>query len=174
MTKPPAGQIIREHNGRILIAKNNLLYVTEAYSTDLVSQLSNSVFQFSDEITVVEPVDDGVWIVADKTYFFAGSGPENFQQLTKLDYGASLGTGQKRADKNVYWFSTRGLIMAGNGGEIKNMQEDQVAPDYSTKGAMLIREENGMKQAITSLNNSSMSAMAASSWITAEQIRREA
>jgi len=174
ITKPPAGQIIREHNGRLLIAKDNLLYVTEAYSTDLVSQLSNSVFQFSENITVVEPVDDGVWIVADKTYFFAGSGPENFQQLTKLDYGASLGTGQKRSDGNVYWFSTRGLIMAGNGGEIKNIQEEQVAPDYSDKGAMLIREENGMKQAITSLKDASMSSMAASSWITAEQIRREA
>jgi len=173
MTKPPAGQIIREHNSRLLIAKDNLLYVTEAYSTDLVSQLSNSYFQFSDDITVVEPVDDGVWLVADKTYFFVGSGPENFQQLTKLDYGAALGTGQKLSNKNVCWFSTRGLIMAGNGGEIKNMQEDQVVPDYSAKGAMLIREENGMKQAITSLNNPSMSAMAASSWITAEQIRRE-
>jgi len=172
MTKPPAGQIIREHNGRLLIAKDNLLYVTEAYSTDLVSQLSNSVFQFTDDITVVEPVNDGVWIVSDKTYFFAGSGPENFQQLTKLDYGAALGTGQKRTNGNVYWFSTRGLIMAGNGGEIKNMQEDQVAPDYSNKGSMLIREENGMKQAITSLKNPSMSAMAATSWITAEQIRR--
>jgi len=172
MTKPPAGQIIREHNGRLLIAKDNLLYVTEAYSTDLVSQLSNSVFQFSNDITVVEPVDDGVWIVADKTYFFAGSGPENFRQLTKLEYGAALGTGQKHANGNVYWFSTRGLIMAGNGGEIKNMQENQVAPDYSDKGAMLIREENGIKQAIASLKDSSMSSMAASSWITAEQIRR--
>jgi hypothetical protein len=174
MTKPLAGQIIREHNGRLLIAKDNLLYVTEAYSTDLVSQLSNSYFQFSADLTVVEPVDDGVWIVADKTYFFAGTGPENFQQLTKLEYGATLGTGQKRANGIVYWFSTRGLIMAGNGGEIKNLQENQVAPDYSDSGALLIREENGMKQAIASLKDSSMSTMAASSWITAEQIRRDA
>lgn len=172
MTRPPAGQIIREHNGRLLIAVGPLLYVTEPYSTDLVSQLSKSVFQFSTDITVVEPVDDGVWIVADKTFFFAGSGPEDFKQLTKLEYGAALGTSQKLDDGMVCWFSTSGLIMAGNGGEIKNMQEDSVAPDYSTEGAVLIREEDGMNQFITSLKTPSMSTMAASSWIDAEVIRR--
>lgn len=172
MTRPPAGQIIREHNGRILIASGSYLYVTELYSTDLISQLSKSYFQFSDDITVVEPVDDGVWIVADKTYFFAGTGPENFQQLTKLEYGAALGTGQKLDDKMVCWFSTKGMIMAGNGGDIKNVQEATVAPDYSNVGTSLIREEDGMKQFITSLKTPSTSTLAAQSWIDAEVIRR--
>lgn len=172
MTKPPAGQIIREYNGRLLIAKGPLLYITEDYSTDLVSQLSKSVFQFSADITVIEPVVDGVWIVADKTFFFAGSGPENFQQIAKREYGATLGTGQRLDDKTVSWFSARGLIMAGNGGEIENKQEDTVAPDYSNAGAMLIREEDGMKQAITSLKQPTMSTLAAKSWIDAEVIRR--
>lgn len=172
MTRPPAGQIIREHNGRLLIANGSYLYVTEPYSTDLVSQLSKSVFQFSDDITVVEPVDDGVWIVADKTYFFAGTGPEDFKQLTKLNYGATLGTGQKLENGMVCWFSIRGLIMAGNGGDIKNIQEATVAPDYSNSGTALIRKEDGMNQFITSLKTPSMSTMAASSWIDAEVIRR--
>ncbi len=170
MTRPPAGQIIREQNGRLLIAQGSVLYVTVPYSPDLISQLSDSYFQFPADITVCEPVDDGVWIVADQTYFLSGT-PDNWQQLTKLDYGAALGTGKKLPD-NVTWFSERGQIIAGNGGEIKNVQENQVAPDYSSKGTMLIREDNGLKQAITTLINPTMSPRANRAYTAAETIRR--
>lgn len=173
MTRPPAGQIIREYNGRIYIAAGPLLYVSEAYSPDLFSQLSKNVFQVGADVTVMEPVDDGIWIVADKTYFMAGSGPEDFRQLTRLDYGAALGTGGKIPwSKDVTWFSKRGFIVAGNGGEIKNIQEDDVAPDYSDAGAILIREFDGKRQAIASLVAPEISTMASSSFCTMEVIRR--
>jgi hypothetical protein len=177
LTKPPVGQIIREFNGRMLIAFGPYLYFTEPYSNDLVSQLSKDKLYFGDDITVVEPVVDGVWVVAGsepgKTYFLAGGTIETFQQITKLDYGAVLGTGQQMPNsKLVTWFSTRGLIVAGNGGEIKNVQEDNVAPDVATRGTMMIRESNGIIQAVVNLKDATMSTRAATSFIDAETIRR--
>lgn len=173
LTKPPAGQIIREFNGRMLIAFGPYLYVTEPYSNDLVSQLSKDKLYFGEDITVLEPVDDGVWVVAGKTYFQSGTEIIGSQQLTKLDYGAALGTGQQIPNsKLVAWFSTRGLIVAGNNGEIKNVQEDNVAPDVATRGTMMIRELNGIIQAVTSLKNPVLSPRANSSFITAEIARR--
>lgn len=174
LAAPPAGQIIREFNGRIGVATGNLLRFTKPYSPDLMDY-GNEVIQYPSDITVFEPVVDGVWVVADKTYFLAGSGPHDFQQIDipSLECGAALGTGQKIPDtKLVTWCSHQGVVIAGNGGEIKNIQEANVAPDYSDSGAMVIKEYDGIKHAIAVLVDPTMSKRANRNFIEAETIRR--
>lgn len=170
MTKPPAGRTIRNYKGKMIIAKGSYVYFSEPFAPDLFSVLGKGVFRFSQDVTVVEPVSDGIWIVADKTYFFAG---DELQRRTVLEYGAAFGTGGTMKDTgDVAWFSDRGQIIAGNGGEFKNIQENQVAPDYSDTGVTLIRKDNGNRQAITVVKNPTMSPRANRSFIDMEVIRR--
>jgi hypothetical protein len=64
------------------------------------------------------------------------------------------------------------MIIAGNGGACKNVQEENVATDSAVSGASLIRERNGLRQFIAALHQPTSSPLAATSWIDAEVIRR--
>lgn len=170
-TPPPAGRIIRQFNGRLFIAEGNILWHTDEYSMDLIQPGAN-FYQYPAPITIVEPVPGGIWVVADKTYFLFGNGPEDFGSRTALEYGAVFGTGRKIPNsKDVAWFSTRGLVIAG-AGEIKNVMEEQCAPDQGDSGSLLIREENGIRQAVTTIQNPTLPPIVAKSFMEAEIIRR--
>jgi len=62
--------------------------------------------------------------------------------------------------------------MGANDGSVKNLQEENVATESGTSGAMLVRRQDGIKQAIAVINNPQASSLAASSFIEAEIIRR--
>lgn len=169
---PPAGQIIREYGGLIYIASDRVLWVTEPYAPDWVNLIGGFVMQ-TDTITVLEPVETGVWVVSDQTYFFQGDGPENFNIRPKLPYGAVLGTSSKVPyTPDVVWYSNRGLILATGDGQVKNLQEQEVAPHTGTSGATLIREQDGLRQAVVSVQNAQMSQLAATSFIEMEVVRK--
>ena len=169
---PPAGQIIREYAGRMYIASDRVLWVTEPYAPDWVSLIGGFIMQ-TDPISVVEPVEDGLWVVSDQTYFFKGDGPENFDVRPKLAYGAVYGTSSKIPYTNdVVWYSNRGLILATGGGQVKNLQEQDVAPHTGTSGATLIREQDGLRQAVVSVQNPSMSQLTATSFAEFEVSRK--
>jgi hypothetical protein len=57
-------------------------------------------------------------------------------------------------------------------GSAQNIQEKNVAPDSGETGTSLIREQDGIKQFVTVINNASMSGLAAKSFIDAEIVRR--
>jgi hypothetical protein len=169
---PPPGQIIREHNGRLYIASDRLLWVTEPYAPDWVN-LSTGFIMQADYITVVEPVDAGVWVVSDKTYFFQGSGPEDFTIGGRLDYGAVYGTSARVPyTRDVVWYTPKGLVLATGDGQVKNLQDQDVAPHTGTSGAALVREQDGLRQAVVSVQNAEVSRLAADSFIQMEVIRK--
>ena len=169
---PPAGQIIREYAGRIYIASGRVLWVTEPYAPSWVNLIGGFIMQ-TDDITVLEPVETGVWVVSDQTYFFQGDGPENFNIRSKLPYGAVLGTSSKVPyTPDVVWYSNRGLILATGDGQVKNLQEQEVAPHTGTSGATLIREQDGLRQAVVSVQNAQMSQLAATSFMEMEVVRK--
>ena len=172
ITPPPAGQIIREHAGRIYIASDRVLWVTEPYAPDWVSLVGGFIMQ-TDTITVVEPVESGVWVVSDQTYFFRGDGPENFDVRPKLPYGAVSGTSSKIPyTSDVLWYSSRGLVLGTGDGQVKNLQEQDVAPHDGTSGAILVREQDGLRQAVVSVQNAAVSQLAATSFLEMEVVRK--
>ena len=172
MCAPPAGQIIREHNGRLYIAADNVLWVTEPYAPDWVNLSTGFILQ-EDYITVVEPVDAGVWLVSDQTYFFQGSGPEDFTIGQRLAYGAVYGTSARVPyARDVVWYTSRGLVLATGDGQVTNLQDQDVAPHDGTSGAALVREQDGLRQAVVSVQNASVSRLAADSFIQMEVVRK--
>lgn len=167
----PPCSILKHHNGRLYGAAGKTVWYTDPF-VDAVDAQRNFL-QFPSDVTVIASVTGGIWIVADKTYFFRGGGPENFVQEVQLEYGAVPGTAREIPNSNdVTWFSVRGVTVATQDGAIKNVQEENVAPDTGTSGASIVREENGVKQLITTINNPTVSPMAARDWMDMEIVRR--
>lgn len=167
----PPCSILAQHNGRLYGVAGKTVWHTDPF-TEVVDPQRNFL-QFTEDVTVFMPVTGGVWVVADKTYFYAGGGPEDFTPRMMLEYGAVPRTAVRVPKGNdVTWYSTRGVVLATAGGEIKNLQEPNVAPDVGSYGASLYREENGIKQMVVSVVNPSISPMAARDWMDMEVVRR--
>lgn len=172
VTRPPPGRIIREFRGRMYIADGATLWYTEPGAPDHI-RLADNFFQFTDPITVFEPVLGGLWVVADKTYFYPGTGPDNFTQAVVLDYGAVFGTSRRIPNSNdVMWYSARGAVMGTQDGQIKNLQEENVATETGSSGATLIRETDGVRQFIASIRDPITSPMASQGFLEMEVIRK--
>lgn len=173
MRPMPAGQIVRYAHGRLLVASGSMLYFSEPFAPALHNP-SKGYIPFPERITVVEPTDGGVYVVADETYWLAGPDITQSEVVTKLPYGAVEGTsGQNPRDKTVFWFSSQGLVVGTPDGQVKNLQEDAVSVDPASSGATLYREQNGMRQLVSSLFGSGTSVAAASSFMSAEIVRKE-
>jgi hypothetical protein len=173
MLPMPAGDIVRYFNGRLMVALGNILYLSEPFAPGLY-RADRGYIPFQGDITIVEPIQgtrQGTYVVADQTYWFEGD-LTKANLVNALPYGAIPGTSQLRADQTLcHWMSVRGLISAGPGGDVKNLQEANVAVTPSSKGATLLRDQNGMKQALTALFGSQTHQQAvASSYMDAEII----
>lgn len=167
----PPGRIIREYRGRMLVADGNVLWISEPYAYDKI-RLDTGFVQFAADITLLEPVEGGVFVAADKTYILSGTGPGDWRQSTVLEYGAVFGTSQIGEDHNPMWLSTRGVVVGGQNGSAKNITEDNVALDSGDSGAAMLRKADGRRQFTVSIKNPSISPLAASDWMTMEVVRR--
>jgi len=173
---PPPGRIIRSHGGRIYIADDTgLVWYSKPGSLHLFD-LAHDFLLFSEPVTVMEPVESGIFFATDsRTEFHLGADPEEgFQVVEKYNYGAPFGTGRRLvfdAQASVLWQSHRGTLIGAPDGSLRNAQEDAV-PDVGTEAAGLVRERDGIRQFIASIKDGAPGTVAASSWITAEVIRR--
>lgn len=168
----PPGHIVRVFNGRTLVASGETLFVSEPYS-GLYNPMRGFI-PLPERITICEPCDDGVYIVAEQTYWLAGKNPLEAELAPILPYGATEGTGGQNPDnETVFWFSKRGMVAGAAGGKVSNLQENTVAVDPAIVGAMGYREQNGLRQLVASVFGTQSTQAAASSFADAEVIRKE-
>lgn len=171
MAPMPAGDIVRYLNGRLFVAVGSTLYYSEPYALSLRSPTRNYI-QFPERITVLEPVNNGFFVIADQTYWVAGDVVEA-ELNPVLPYGAVFGTGVQIPNENAAcWMSTRGLVRGEQDGSVKNLQEQNVAVDPAALGASSFMERDGMKQAVSSLFGAEPTQMTAHSYMDAEIVRK--
>ncbi len=164
----PPGQILRQQNGRLLVASGANLYYGEEWRGSLA--LNGSYVNFGHDITMMEPVGEadaaGVYVAANKrTLYLAGSDPETWRQRIALMESAVPGTGisvparvfNLEMPGNVAcWMSTSGVFCIGlPGGTVRRQAEDRVALASYAQGAMMLREKNGIRQIIAALRGGS-------------------
>jgi hypothetical protein len=173
MRPMPAGHIVRYRNGRLLVAAGDALYYSEPYAPALHNP-ARGYIPFAARITVVEPVEGGVFVVTDKTWFLAGDDIDKADPVEVLPYGAVEGTGGRSpVGTTAWWFSTRGMVEGAADGSVKNLQEEHVAVGSAAAGATHYREHDGMRHLVSSLFGTEASVGAASSWMEAEIVRKE-
>lgn len=167
----PAGSIVRYANSRLLVAQGRTLTYSEPFMPGLHDPVKGYI-PFLAPITVVEPNQFGVYVVADQTYWFAG----DIAQATAapvLPYGGVAGSGGQVPNDNIcFWMSPRGLIKGDQNGNVTNLQEASVAVSPAMRAATMFRESDGMKQIVSSSFGADTTQMSARSFIDAEVIRK--
>jgi hypothetical protein len=172
LSRMPPGQLVRYADGRLVVASGNILYYSELFAPTLHNP-AKSYIPFAENITMVLPCEGGIYVSADKTYWIAGD-LASAAITTVLPYKAVFGTDSEVPNSNnVWWMSERGMVVGSPGGQVENVQEKFVAVDAATAGASLYREQDGMRQMLSSLFGTQTNAMAASSYMEFEVIRKE-
>lgn len=174
LSRMPPGQIVRcsDVDGRLVVASGNILYYSELFAPTLHNS-AKSYIPFSGNITMVRPCVDGMFVSADQTYWLAGD-MATASLAPVLPYKAVFGTDSKvPSSNNVWWMSGRGMVVGSPGGQVENVQEKFVAVDAAAAGASMYREQDGMRQMLSSLFGTQTNAMAASSYMEFEVIRKE-
>ncbi len=167
----PAGQIVRECNGRLMVAVGSMLIYSEPYAYGLFDPTRNFI-PFPAQITMMEPCGEGFYIAAESTYWIGGDITKTELTLV-LPYGAVPRTGAAVPNSDdVWWMSERGRVLGAADGSVKALEEPNVIVPRAQFGASMFRESDGMKQAITSLFGLESTNMAAGSFMDAEIIRK--
>lgn len=155
LSAPPIGDYVGLFNGHLLVAKGNVLYPSEHYNYELFDLRLG--YAFTSVITMVAPVDDGVFIgLADKVVFLSGSSPDDFVYRVKSNSGAIPGTlvfdtaevlGSGQGDGKVaIWASTHGLCVGASGGAVVNLTEERFSYPVQPQGAGVARRWRGISQ----------------------------
>lgn len=181
MTKMPAGQIVRHFHGRMLVARDSVLYWSQPFRLGLNGM--EDYQPFPERIVAVETVQDGVYVVADKTYFLSGRDMSDVNQFIAYPQSAIEGTGGKTSATDfpfledvvgevAYWFGERGQVIGLPGGSIRPMMEHRVAVDEYESGASLLKRSDGLSQLITAVTGKGQqSGFGASDSAVAEVVR---
>jgi hypothetical protein len=153
---------LRYYRGRLWIAQENILWFTDALGYHLVDA-KQGFFLLPAPIDVLEPVVDGFFIAADKTYFLSGAQPDEMVLSEVASIGAIRGT-SVRVDGShvkteqgpmqgpvVLWTSPKGICVGASQGIFINLTESKVALDAAQVGAGLFREQDGMRQYLSLL-----------------------
>ena len=169
----PAGRFVREYHGRLLVADAAGIYYSEPWAYGLYNPLRGYIPLAG--ITLLEPGQTGVYVAtADKTYWLSGLDVDQIERMVELlPYGAVEGGATRIENSNdVAWFSARGLVIGTQDGQVKNVQEANVAIEGGRTAATLYREQDGMRQFIASVRNPGETKAACSDFMDAEVIRK--
>lgn len=151
----PGGHIIKRDVGRTLVANDNVLYFSEAFWPGLMDA-KHGFFQFPERITIVAPVLNGWFVVAERTYFIAGNNPKEMHLRPVAPYRAVESTqilvaGEDIADSGMtgrawLWLSEEGVCLGGGDGLFKNLTKDRYAMAGKGPGAAATVQHNGASQ----------------------------
>ena len=154
----PPGQLIEIYRGCLYVAKGNVLYISDPLCD--YYDIRRGYRVFSNDITLLRAVDDGIYVGDDKIWWVKGDTPEQFDRLEVYGVPAIIHTavrvnGQYVGDGvkgNVaIWTGTNGICVGDNSGSVINATEPRFTMDASGEGAAFIREKSGVRQYINSL-----------------------
>lgn len=177
----PQGELLQLYNGRIYMAVGNFLYYSEPHAYEWFD-MSTNFLGFTSSITNVMPVDDGIYVLADKLYFLDGSGPESFRQRERETYKGVKRTAVKIIGSDVVleniptglkWLFTsdKGIILVGAGGLVFNLTEKNVMLDKSSEGAAIFKSHGGINHYLSVLKNPDNNRLHVGDDASAEVIR---
>lgn len=178
----PAGDIVRIHNGRALVAKGRALYWSDSLNYGLYRPTEGYVL-FSEDIVLVESVGQAgnatLFVAAgNRTYAITGPDPSEWVRVVVAPYGAvpggacrvdakSIGDGRggklETTGEVPVWMASDGCLVVGlNGGQLVRLTDrDYVGPVGAELGALGAREIDGINQILALSQGGSVSGLAA-------------
>jgi len=169
----PIGHALACFRGHLLVAQGPNLFYSHPYRYELFP-LGRAFIPFPADITLLAPVEDGVFVSADQTYFLSGASPSEWVLQTVAGYqaipgtqsyrraeGGTVGEGEGLSVQTVFWASNRGHCMGGNGGSFTNMTDARYSYPGAARGAGIVREVNGINQFLSVLEGTGVASNAA-------------
>ena len=169
----PIGHALAWFRGHMLVAQGPVLWYSHPYRYELFP-LGRAFKVLPADITMVAPVEDGVFVSADQTYFLSGASPSEWVLKTVASYPAlpgtqsyaraeagTVGEGEGLAMRTVFWSSNRGHCMGGNGGLFNNLTDVRYSYPGAQRGAGIVREVNGTNQYLSVLEGTGVAVNAA-------------
>ena len=150
---PPAGKHVEYCLGRMFIAVGNVVFFSDSLWYGLF-RLAKNFYLFPADVRLMAAVDDGLYVVADRTYFIPGAGDPNSRQQEVRGYSCAERTRVRYVNakrNNVAWFGDAGWVIASNGGQLEDPMLNTIAVPRHPEGAAMYREQNGIKQLIATV-----------------------
>jgi len=148
LVPPPPATLLCVHDGRIYGVDGKNPWFTESLRYGAMKYSNRLAFEAIP--TMLASVDGGLFVAADKTYFLAGGDPTKFLPREVFPYGALKGSAIQHPDRpGVLWLSEEGFCYGSPDGSAINLTQTKIAlRDGLESGALVYKEENGVKQII--------------------------
>ena len=149
------GQLIEYFKSRLYVAQDNILWFSDAVNVGSLDMRKN-FFQFSGRITMVNAVEDGLYVSAgDTTYFLFGKDPFEFVNIEIAGSAAIEGSAHKITSERVgergmgsaiMWASEEGVFLGRPTGSVSNKTWNHYTCDDVQFGSAIVRDDNGFEQ----------------------------
>lgn len=164
----PAGTRLFEFNGRLCSAKGKDLFYSLPYRHGYYIPAEGRI-TFPEDVSIAIGNQSGVFVAADKTYFFSG------QDLGAVDvvrdllpYGAVPGTEFAIPNNTtVGWFGEKGVVLATPDGQAAAVMADNIDLTPPASGFSIVLETRGYRRVVSCgwcLNLETKAATTYSDW----------
>jgi len=170
----PSGTAICFHGGRLLSLSGEFLYYSDPYDYGLYDPEAGYI-TLGAAGSILASVESGVFVAADRTWFYAGADIASADPVEKLAFGAVSGTAFDHPSSTapvVGWYSDEGLVLGASDGSVTLPQRDKgfIAP-VAASGAAWVRERDGMTHVVVSLDGTASYTKQVAPDFTAARIR---
>lgn len=178
----PAGHIVRIHNGRHFVARDKVLYWSEALHNGQ-GVLARNYLKFNERIDMVEGwgqgPESGLYIAAGtRTYYMGGAEPAKWTRKIAHPVGA-VPRSSLQVDQQIltgegsgtvpYWLDRDGQFVTGTQGGVQALHKQRYAgPKNVESAAVTLREQGGLRHIISSLKGGVANGLAITDTADAE------
>lgn len=154
----PAGKFIECFMACLYVAVGKILYISDPLSDYYDTR--NGYKIFSQDITMVRAVDDGLYVSDDRIWFCHGKSNEDFERIEAYPSRAipytDLRVNTQYINDNLkgniaMWTSENGICMGDNSGNVVNLTEQRYTFTAHGIGAAFIRESGNVRHYVNSL-----------------------
>ena len=152
----PPGTAICFHGGRLLSLSGEVLYYSRPYDYGVYDPAQDYLI-LGTAGSIIASVESGVFVAADRTWFYSGTDIASAEPTELLDYGAVAGTEFNpplQTNPTAGWFSHKGVVIGSNDGTIVLQQRAKgfIAPTADS-GASWVRQRDGQVHVVVSLDS---------------------
>lgn len=148
--EPPTGSMIASHHGVLLIAADNVLWMTQPMRPHLC-MMATGFFQFAAPITNVISADAGVYVTANETFWITDIETQQPVQRSVHPFGAVPNTALTTSG-GVTWMTEFGQAVGDSQGNVELPNKGVYAPVLADNAVAGIVRRNGNEMAVTVMN----------------------
>jgi len=146
----PAGTRIFEFNGRLCSVKGKDIFYSLPYRPGYYLPVEGRI-AFPVDVSAAIGNQGGLYVAADKTYFFAGQDLGAVEAVRDvLPYGAVPGTEFSVPNKTlVGWFGEKGVVLATPDGQVEAVMSDNIDLTPPASGFSTVLETRGYRRVVS-------------------------